>query len=271
MIFKPLLVLSLLISLLLSNEIDNDVNKEITLQWLEDKPRSIAKDYYINLFLNQENITATDTINALGMAHNVNNTLFFSYANSLKHDETLAVSQCLRASSKELIKTYADCIVSGLSIKEASTLDALQLDEVILRVEKSYPKYVALIKIINAPIPFTKLISKDKDTIYEIYLNSSNKFLEHRLNYKIPKRKIEKIKDDDRFNKLLQRVITNKKLNIAQKAFFEIDDINLSAESSFYLAVNLINHNKTKEALLYLDNSYTKAKNQKQKDRATFY
>ncbi len=47
----------------------------LTLQWLENKPRSITKDFYIWQFLQQES-SPHEVALALGEARNVNNTLF---------------------------------------------------------------------------------------------------------------------------------------------------------------------------------------------------
>ena len=47
---------------------------QITQKWLDTKPRSIAKDFYIWRYLNQ-NITPDEAIWALGEARNVNTKL----------------------------------------------------------------------------------------------------------------------------------------------------------------------------------------------------
>ena len=78
---------------------------EVTLEWLKDKPRTYAKDFYIWQFLKQD-ITPSEAIEALGQANYVNNRLFYAYAKKLKHDETTAVVQCLRAKNSSLSEIY---------------------------------------------------------------------------------------------------------------------------------------------------------------------
>lgn len=245
MLIKLLINLFLISTFLSSQEID--------LLSLEKQNRSIKKDFYILKFLQEENTSADAAMEALGMAKEVKNKLFFAYANRLKHDETLAVSQCMQSDISFLINSYADCIVSGLSIKEASTLNVLQLDTIISKTNQKYKEFSSILKIINSPLPFSKLISSNKDIIYQVYLNVSDDFLFNKLNYRLPRSTLKKIKDDSRFALLLKRIIKNNKMILAQKSFYLLEKQNLNFEISFILFLNLFQNNKKEEALSALN------------------
>ena len=262
---KKILLLFSLTTSLLSND-------KITLENLNTKEKSYEKDFYIYLYLKQDNITPQNSIDALGQATFVSKDMFNEYAVKIAHDETLAVAQCMNASAKELLYTNSDCIKAGLTIKKSFDLTPLEIDQVINKVKESYPLFVKELQILNAPIPFSKLVSSNKETIYNIYLNSPNRFLFEKLNYKLPSRTIEKIKDDKKFENLLRKIVTNINMNYAQSSFFEFDDSNYSNEVSFLLALNRILNKKIDDTTFnYLDNAYLKSTKQISKDKILFW
>jgi len=262
---KILTTLFFLINILFAN--DNP-----SFEDFEKKQRSSEKDFYIWSYLNQNSLDYQSVIDIFGQSFNVTNDLFFKYAEKIEHDETFAVAQCMQAEAKVLLETNSDCIKAGLSIKKALTLMPLDIDIIISKVEDSYPTFAKELKIINSPIPFTKIISSNKDIIYDIYLNSSDKFRFEKLNYKLPKRTLEKIKDDNKFEEFLNMVITNPKLNFLQSTFFDMDDTTLSSQASFLLALNRVLNKKNDNKLLnYLENAYLKAKNESEKNKILFW
>jgi len=243
---------------------------EITLQWLKDKPRTYAKDFYIWQYLKQD-ITPTQAISALGQANNVNNKLFYSYAKKLKHDETTGVMQCMRAKIANLINTNADCLVVGLSVFQITKLNDTQLDKVYNTLSKKYPKKAKLISIAKAPIPFTKLISSGNETFFKMFNNCGSRYRTNKLNYKIPKTTLKRLLKDKKFNQTIKLIVTNDKLKQIQKSLLEIDDSNLTHRSSFLLAINALKHNRFDQTEKYLDNAYNKAYYQFDRDKATFW
>ncbi len=247
--------LKLLINLFLLSIFLN--SNEINLLSLSKETRSIKKDFYILEFLKQKDIKEEEVIKALGMAKEVRNKLFFAYAKALKHDETSAVSQCMQSNISFLINSYDDCIIAGLSIKKASTLSLFNLDLIILKTKKKYKKFTSVLKIINSPLPFSRLMSSNIDVFYKVYLGVSDEFLINKLNYRIPTRILNKIKNDPRFSSLLQKIISMKKMFLAQKSFFTLKNEDYSFDTSFYLSLNLLQHNKKDEAFTSLSSLYS--------------
>lgn len=262
MLFKLLINLFLISSYLNASEID--------LLFLEKQERSIKKDFFILKFLEQENTSPNDAIKALGMSKEVKNKLFFAYAKRLKHDETLGVVQCMQSDISFLINSYADCIMAGLSIKEASSLNVLQLDTIISKIENKYKDFSSILKIINSPLPFSKLISSKKEIIYQVYLNASDDFLINKLNYKLPKSTIRRIKEDSRFPSLFKRIIKNEKMTLAQKSFFALETKDFNFDTSFYLVLNLLKHDKKEESLKLLNSLSLDLVNIKDKNKILY-
>ncbi|AXH15039.1 lytic murein transglycosylase [Malaciobacter mytili LMG 24559] len=279
---KKLLSLFSLTFLAYANEVNNIVKIEetsikeydkksaITLQWLETKPYSTIKDFYILQYLKQD-ITPDEALEALSMVKSVSNTIFFQFAKKFKHDETIAVVQCMKASAKDLIDTDANCIKNGLSLKQATKLSQIELLTIIKKVEEKYPNFAQQLKIIAAPIPFTKLISSDIDDFYEVFLNTGVNFKIEHFNYKLPLKTINKIKDDKRVEKLIKYCITNPKLNLLNKSFLNFEDTTLSSKSSFFLALNSIIYNDFNQAFIYLNNSLNKTTSIIEKNKINFW
>lgn len=243
---------------------------KVTLQWLKDKPKTYAKDFYILQYLKQD-ITPTQATTALGMANYVNRNIFYAYARKFKHDETTAVVQCMKAKAKELIYTNADCIKVGLTLKKATKLSPVEIETAINKIKDKYPKFAKNLKVISAPLPFTKLISSSKDDFYKVFFESGINFRTKYFNYKLPKSTFKKIRNDKRFNKLIKYIVTNTKLNQLHKNLLEVKDANLSAKSSFLLALNAIKFNNINLAYNYLNNSYKKSYSSFDKEKIVFW
>lgn len=227
-------------------------------------------NYFIKLENSQKSYE--NTISILENISNVNKIIFDEYAKKIDYDETLAVSQCMNANAKSLVDTNSDCIAVGLNLKKTLTLTPLELNTIILKIEDNYPTFAREIKIINSPIPFTKLVSSSKDVIYDLYLNAPNTFLYDKLNYKLPVKTVQKIEDDKRLEKLLFLVISNPKLYFLQSTFLEYDDSNSNYNISFILALNrVLNKKYDEQTTKYFQNAQSKAVSQYEKDRVNFW
>ncbi len=247
-----------------------DKKNSITLQWLKSKPYSSTRDFYILQYLNQD-ITPNEALEALSLVKSVSNTIFFQFAKRFKHDETIAVVQCMKASAKDLVNTDANCIKNGLSLKQATKLSQIELQTVIKKVEEKYPNFAKQLRIIASPIPFTKLISSEVDDFYEVFLNTGVNFKIEHFNYKLPKKTLNKIKNDKRVEKLIKYCITNPKLNLLNKSFLNLEDTTLSAKSSFFLALNAITYNDFNQAFIYLNNALNKSNSLIEKNKINFW
>ena len=256
---KIILLFSLIISFVFSNE-------TIT-------PSSLIKkdfDLFLNLETNQKDYN--NTISILENISNVNKIIFEEYAKKIDYDETLAVSLCMNAKAKDLVESNADCIAVGLTLKKALELTPLELSSVISKIDENYPQLSKELKILNSPIPFTKIVSSSKDIIFDIYLNTTNSFLLDKLNYKLPIKTLQKIKDDEKFEEFLSLVISNPKLNFLQSSFLEFDDTNYNQNISFILALNrILNKKFDEQTIKYLKNALSKTTLEYEKDKINFW
>lgn len=254
----------------LSKENDQS-HPELNFEWLSTLEKGLKRDFFINEYF-QNDISFEDSLKVLSLVDNFTDKMFFNFAKSFKHDETLAVAQCMNMDTRYLIDSYADCIVIGLSLSEATTLSSIDIDLIMQKTKLKYPAFTKKLKVISSAIPFTKLIISKKDNFYNIYLNVDDSFRTKYFNYKLPKRTFSKIfVDKKNFDKFISISLTNTKLTKIHNSFFEIDDSELSAKSSFLLALNAFKYNKLNIAYSYIENAILKVTNKKTIDKYLFW
>ncbi len=255
--------------LIVSNANDNSFSKE--LENIKLIQKGLKRDFYINELLKKD-ITDKIAYESLSLIDNMNNQLFFNFAKKYNHDETFAVAQCMNMDAKDLLNTYADCIVLGLDTKKLSKLSAIEFDLIKQKVNNKYPDFLNKLKVVSAAIPFTKLITQKKDNFYDIFLNVNKEFRQKYFNYKLPKRSFEKIfKDKEKFNQFLKISLTDFKLNNLNNSLLEIDDRDLNFTSSFLLGLSNIKINNFNQAFIYLNNALLKTSSQYQIDKINFW
>lgn len=252
---------------LFSDEIPNNLN----IDYIKSLQNPIERDFYINEYLKTE-VTPNQAYDVLPFISNMRNETFFIFAKKFNHDETLGVAQCMNMDTRKLVESYADCIVSGLSIRDLSTLSAIDFDIIKQKVADKYPEFLNDIKVISASIPFTRLVVKRNDQFFKIYSNVSNEFRTKYFNYKLPQKTFDRIfTDKKRFDKFLQITLTNSKLNYLNASLKNIDDTELSFNSSFLLALNSIRENDLPLASNYLKNALSKTSNTKEINKINFW
>jgi soluble lytic murein transglycosylase len=132
-------------------------SREITLDFFSDKTRSIAKDFYIWRFLDQ-NISAKKAEALIGEVNIMSSKLFFKFADKLDIEGFKEIADCLKAKPKELINASADCIALGLTPDKATKLTKDELITVADKVREKYPNRVKIYEILASNNPFNALI-----------------------------------------------------------------------------------------------------------------
>lgn len=256
-----------LIALLSSSLYANDF---ISLETIKKENKGIKRDFLINEFLKKEATTSEEAFNTLQFIDNMNTTLFTNFANKYANDETLAVVQCMNMPTNQLLSSYDDCIKVGLSYDEISKLNSLEAEQIINITSKKYPRYAKKVKLLSSSIPFTRLITLEKDEFYELYLNIPNEFRENYFNYKLPRKTFFKIfEDKENFEKYLEVNIKNRKLDILNYSLLAIDDTALSADASFLLGLNAFAFNEKEKAHNFFLNAL--AKDEEKQNKILFW
>ncbi len=249
---------------------------QITQKWLDTKPRSIAKDFYIWRYLNQD-ITPKQAIKALGQARTVNNKLFYRYAKKLKHKETSAVVWCQKLNVQSLVNQSSTCIELGMSTYKATKLSKKQKQIIINKLKTPYPKSAKKVEILNSANPFITLINSSNEVFFNTFNECGGKFRVNNFNHHLPKELIQRLKnskimqEQKYFAQTIKLIVTNPKLNKIQQSLLTLETTNLNHKSTFHLAINAIRHKEEKKALKFLQTSYKNGYFQQDKDKVLFW
>ena len=264
---KTILTILLIITALNSSL---SAKKNITLKWLKQQPTSYAKDFYIWRYLNQ-NITPKEANKALAQVRRLNNKILYRYINKSK-DETLKdYKSCMKAKTKDLIGKKPYCIEAGLSVYDATKLSKKDLTLVLNKVKDEYPLLADKLKILNSPTPFQTLASSEAKTIFDTFNQVGGVYRVKHFNQYLPKQLLKKLKYEKKFAQTIKLIVTNLNMRKSQISLLQLSPENLKYKSVFHLAINAIRHKKEDFALIYLEDAYTKAYYQMQKDNITFW
>lgn len=243
---------------------------EPTLSWLEEKPKSYARDFFIIQYLKQNDITKEQAKKAYDLAKRKSNRVNKAYK---KYNDEIPIEdlKCYRATSKELFLEDDRCLALGLTLKEATKLPISYVKEAVKRVSK-YPTLMNDLEIIASNQPFLEIIKTYPHRFYRIFFDVGEEYRVKELNHPMPKDFIAKLSLEKDFNKFIRYVVPNPKYNFIQRSLFDVlDNQNLTHQTVFFLSMNAIRHKKEEVALKYLEYASKKAYFKMDKDKVLFW
>jgi soluble lytic murein transglycosylase len=243
---------------------------DISLEWLKAKPTSLFKDFYINRYLDQD-ITADQADEALYQTSRMNHKILRKWATKSKDIDAQEYYRCTNLKVEDILQESVDCIAIGLSPLKSRHLNTKTRNQVIAKIKDEYPVIADTIEVMGSKNPFSELITKDKEVFYEVFNRSGYSFRDKYLNRTIPKRLLDKIKDDRNFERSIAFIVTESMLDKLHQSILDIDSTNYSHETNFFLAINAAKYHENKKALEYLDIADKKAYFQFDKDKVLFW
>lgn len=246
-------------------------SQNLTYQWLESKPKSLYKDFYIWQYLKQD-ITSDEALNALGQVKYFGPKIFEEFTK--KYDDPLykEYQRCLKLSPEKLIEKNDYCIEAGLSIYDATKLTKDELQKAINKTENSYPQFSEKLKVLTSKNPFKVLINGENELFYALFNECGSVYREKHFNKAFSKELFSKLKKEEKeFDRMIKRIVTNTNMDIAQKSLLFLDPQGLSFETLFFLAINALKFGEEQFALNYFNEASKKAYFQMEKDNITFW
>lgn len=243
---------------------------KVTLEWLEQKPKSYAKDFFILQYLNQENLPFEKAKIAYEMGNGTNATLKKVF--NEKYNKKAPVDlKCYRATIEQLKSEDSKCIALGLSLQEATQISKIDLEYFISRLDP-YPTLKNDLKIIASNDPFSSLIKSDMNRFFRLFFDLGELYRVKFFNKSFSAELINKISQEKNFEKFLRTVIYNKKLTNIQKSLFVLkDNKTLAPHVSFLLGINAINNNDLDVANSFFLDTYKKSFSRSDKDKSLFW
>ncbi|AXK48750.1 lytic murein transglycosylase [Aliarcobacter trophiarum LMG 25534] len=273
-IFRFSLLFSLSLNLF-ADSINTDFMQKdfkITFEWLEEKPKSSAKDFFILQYLQDEELSYENAKKAYDMRNGRNALLDKSFKQKFNEKISPEDRFCYNASILELKNSDSRCIALGLaSLKKASNLSKSDLAFFISKLD-TYPTLKNNLILISSNDVFKKLINSSSDKFLEIFFEVSDEYRYKYLNQNINSNFLHKIAINKDFEKFLRTVIYDKKLNNIQKSLDNLKtDKTLTANLQFLLGINAVNNRKLESAKEFFQNSFDIAYLRGEKDKALFW
>jgi soluble lytic murein transglycosylase len=251
-------------------------SSDVYLDWLKDKPKSIAKDFYIWRYLDKD-ITPGQANEAFYQSNRVNNKILFRWAKKSNDKYLKEDVRCMKLKAKQLTKERnADCIVNGLSTYKAVQLHTYELNKLANKLAKDYESESKMLKIIASKDPFSKMvIDEDRNQFFKIFNNCGSTYRQSKLNRKFSKKFIDRIKSSYAFYQTVKLIVTNPKMRTAQKSLLTINTNGIYSNHKhkivFFLAMNAIKHKDNKNAIRFLEDAYKTAYFKMDKDKVSFW
>ncbi len=246
---------------------------EVTLEEINTKPPSLAKNFMIWNFMHQE-ITPAQADEAFYQYRDVSTRLFKAYAKKSDHEEVQYTAECLSLSTKELIKSNdVSCIKMAFSPYKASNMSEAQRNRLARLLDNpSTNRWVALMNDLLQQEYKTDLNNYKPSTFMYLFLSAGSKFRQAHLNRPLPESYLQPITKHWGFKRFVVMVVTDSHYSKLQLELLKITaDTKTNAETHFYLAMNALEHQQEKNALEHLKKSYDLAYYRSHKDKAIFW
>lgn len=240
--------------------------QNLTIEFFDDKPKSLTKDFYISQFLDQ-GISKEEAEKLLPQVKNLNPKLFRKFSKHI--DDFKRKAYCQGLKGKAFLGVNEDCVKQGLSLYKATKLAPTLLEKIALQVSRQNPK-LATQYIAVATKKFDNLIKLPPALLLNTFNNVGGAFRLKHYNHTLPKDLIPLLSQEKSFNATIQKIVRGD-FSLLQQSLIDINTTQLSAESNFLLALNALRYEKPSLALEYLTLSQTKAKFTFEKDKALFW
>lgn len=268
-VFKIFLVFTLFSSLFSADFMEKDF--KVTLEWLENKPKSNERDFFIVQFLNYDTTTKEEAQKAYDLRRGYNASLEKLYNQKFAQELNEEEKFCKNADFKTLIKQDSSCIETALdSVNKLFKLSKKELHYLIPKIKDENLK--ENLQILASKNIFKELSVNKHSKFIEFFFATSGQDRLKYFNRKLTKELLENIVLDRDFDKFLRVVIFNNEYKNIQKSLYILNENqNLTAYNSFLLGINEVNHNNSKLANNFFKISYKKSFLRSQKDNALFW
>lgn len=247
---------------------------DITLAFLESKPKGLARDFYIWQFLSNEQTSLEDALKAYNLIYRSNAKLDNLMSAKGKVSELPRRLHCQRLSFEALKKEDTACIKAGLNLASIPTMSP-QDRAFLLKTFQNDASMRKRIEILSSKRILTSMLNSDAQTFAAIFNALSIKQKERIINQRIKPQSLKRLADENNrtFNLMLQKIIVtqDKSYEKFKKSLLGAKITHTDAYTLFMLGLNEAMHKKPKAALIYFQHSYARANNAMEKNRALFW
>jgi soluble lytic murein transglycosylase len=245
----------------------------VTLKEINAYPKSIAKDFYIWQYLDQD-ISAKEANKAYKQVRRKSNPkILYRYAKKTDDKKIKYSVKCKKLKGKSLATTKDPyCINLGLNQFKATKLTKVERKRLANRLAKKHPGKARWLYSMASSNPFQSATKKGVNTYLNLFMHSGSAYRAKYLNKVIPKPFLNRLAKSNRFEKFVIKVMTSKGLtNIKKSLLLLKPSKRYTSKTSFYLALNGLKYNYKTRAKKFLVYAKRRAHLRSHKDNIIFW
>lgn len=252
--------------------IDLFADEPVNFAFFNDKPRSLAKDFYIYEYVQSDAVTPKEAKALFGMVHTMNMRFFHLFAKKMDNLEYKKISKCVDLDVSALLKEDDECLNMGINIAKVTSLPKGQLKLIKPRL-KHNKELVNLITLMENENVYEAALSSDINTFLTLFNGSITVYKATIFNQNIiPKEQMDRLSHSAKFNQFAYNVAQNDKLDNVQKSLLYVTPAaGVNAKALFYLGLNALKYEEKERALYFFELSNERSTKGEEKDKALFW
>ena len=252
--------------------IDLFADEPVNFAFFDDKPRSLAKDFYIYEYVQRDETSPKEAKALFGMVHTMNIRFFHLFAKKMDNVEYKKISKCMDLDVTALLKEDDECLNIGINISKVTSLAKGQLKLIKPRL-KHNKELVNLITLMENEDVYEAALNSDASTFLTLFNGSITSYKAAIFNqHIIPKEQMDRLSHSVKFNQFAYNVIQNDKLENVQRSLLHVNpSVQVNAKALFYMGLNALKYDEKEQALTFFELSNERATKGEEKDKALFW
>ena len=252
--------------------IDLFADEPVNFAFFDDKPRSLAKDFYIYEYVQRDETSPKEAKALFGMVHTMNIRFFHLFAKKMDNVEYKKISKCMDLDVTALLKEDDECLNIGINISKVTSLAKGQLKLIKPRL-KHNKELVNLITLMENEDVYEAALNSDVNTFLSLFNGSITPYKAAIFNqHIIPKEQMDRLSHSVKFNQFAYNVIQNDKLENVQRSLLHVNpSVQVNAKALFYMGLNALKYDEKEQALTFFELSNERATKGEEKDKALFW
>lgn len=258
---------SLALSLLLAHSANAAIGT-VTLDEIDSKPPSRAKNFLIWQFLNQD-ITPEQAKEAFYQIDSVNHRFLKAYAAKTDESEFKYVTSCIDKKASEITSIKNDdCLFLALSPIKADALSSTQRNMIYSHLGDRFGD-LSYLKTLNRDDHF--LANSDFNSSLKLFLSSNQAMKQKYFNKPLTLGAINELSELKGFDSFVVQVATNPTLKHLQRSISIAPIKKRGSQANFFLALMSLKYGDSDRAIENLKFAKSGAYFASDKDKATFW
>ena len=244
------------------------VYAEISLEYLNSKPKSRSKDFMIWQYLNQ-NITPEQADAAYEQVDSIrNNKIFYRYAKKTKKQKIKQKLRCSKTRNLLDIKD-AECLNIAYHPKKTINYSKKQRKKLINKLNDE--NSICMLKLQNEPNSQQAYVKYSADSFLEFFNKVGYRYRNKKLNIQLNKKFIDSLSCSSRARQFIKTIVNTKSLYNLQKSLLLANGEFLDSRANFFLGLNHLNYKNKAKAMDFFLLSQEKALTKIDRDKSIFW